>query len=250
MNQVAFRFYEELNDYLPENMRKVWIESAVNKGCTVGEKIHAYGLPLDEVDLVLVNQQSRGFDYPLMDGDRVSVYPQFELLNVSETTQVREKALRNPRFICDVHLGKLCKYLRMLGWDTHYSNQYTPEDIIGLAKEENRMILSRNVLFSRNKEVERFWWVRSADSLEQLKDIVIRLDLSEQADPLTRCLNCNGLLEPIEKPKIAHRLEVNTAQYYNEFFHCITCDQVYWKGSHYENMLKFIDLSIHKQLTP
>lgn len=249
MNQVAFRFYEELNDYLPENMRKGWIESAVYKGTTVGEKIQSYGLPLEEVDLVLVNQQSRGFDYPLKDGDRVSVYPQFELLNVSEITQVREKALRHPTFICDVHLGKLCKYLRMLGWDTHYSNQYTPEDIIELAKEENRIILSRNVLFTRQKEVKHFWWVRSADPLEQVKDLITRLDLSGQAAPLTRCLNCNGLLEPIEKHKIAHRLQPDTTQYYNEFFHCITCDQVYWKGSHYQNMLKFIDLNIHKKVT-
>lgn len=250
MNQVTFRFYEELNDYLPENMRKGWIESAVDSGITVGEKIKSYGIPLQEVDLVLVNQQSRGFDYPLQDGDRVSVYPQFELLNVSEITQVRRKALRNPTFICDVHLGKLCKYLRMLGWDTHYSNQYTPEDIIGLAKEEHRIILSRNGLFTRLKGVEHFWRVRSADPLEQLKDLVRRLDLSAQTAPLTRCLNCNGLLESIDKPKIAHRLESNTAQYYNEFFHCITCDRIYWKGSHYENMLKFIDLNIHNPVTP
>lgn len=249
MNLITFRFYEELNHYLPENLRKVWIESVVHKGTTVGEKIQSFGISLDEVDLVLINQQSRGFDYLLKDGDRVSVYPQFELLNVSEITKVRDTALRKPKFICDVHLGKLCKYLRMLGWDTHYSNLYTPEDIIRLAREENRIILSRNVLFARHKDVRHFWWVRSAEPLEQIKDLIIRLDLSGQAEPFTRCLNCNGLLEPIEKSKIASRLKSHTAQYYDEFFHCITCDQVYWKGSHYENMLKFIDLNIHKQLT-
>jgi uncharacterized protein with PIN domain len=244
MSKVSFRFYEELNDHLPQAMRQVWIESGIETPASVGEKIQSLGVPLDEIDLILVNEQSKSFDYLLQDGDRVSVYPVFESFDLSEIIQVREKPLRDPRFICDVQLGRLCKYLRMLGWDTHYSNLYTPDDLIELSLEEKRIILTRNVRLARHKRVTHALWIRSSDPLEQLKELVTKLHLSNQANPLTRCLVCNGLLVPVEKHKILSRLEPRTAKYYTEFFDCLTCDQIYWKGSHYANMLQFIELNI------
>lgn len=240
MKLVCFRFYEELNDYLPEEMRKVWIECSIENEISVGNQIQSLGIPPDEIDLILVNQQSKGFDYILQDGDRVSVYPMFELFDLSGISQLREKPLRNPTFICDVHLGRLCKYLRMLGWDTRYSNQYTPEEMIILSRQEKRIILSRSYQLTKHKEVTHSYWIRSLDPLEQLKDLVSKLNLSHRADPLTRCLNCNDKLAPVEKQEILHRLQAMTAKYYNEFFKCPACDQIYWKGSHYENMLEFI----------
>ena len=253
MNQVFFRFYEELNDYLPEELRKVWFECQIENKTSVGEKIQSLGIPLDNIDLILVNQQSRGFDYILRDGDRISVYPVFEMFDLSGISRVREKPLRNPTFICDVHLGRLCKYLRMLGLDTLYSNHYTPEELIEVSLREKRIILSRSYPLIRHKEVTHAYLIRSADPLEQLKDLVNNLYLSNQGDPLTRCLNCNDRLVPVEKPEILHRLEERTATYYTEFFKCPCCDQIYWKGSHFENMLAFIDqqkLSGRKKLTP
>ncbi|MBC8004829.1 MAG: Mut7-C ubiquitin/RNAse domain-containing protein [Verrucomicrobia bacterium] len=249
MNHVSMRFYEELNDYLPGSMRQAWVDNQVETQTSVGEKIQSLGIPLDKIDLILVNEHSKDFDYQLQDGDRVSVYPVFESFDISDIIQVREKPLRDPKFICDVQLGRLCKYLRMLGWDTHYSNLYTPEDLIELSLEEKRIILTRNVRLARDKQVTHALWIRSSDALEQLKEVMNKLHLSEQADPLTRCLVCNGILVPVDKQDILHRLEPRTAKYYTEYFHCLTCDQIYWKGSHYENMLKFIQLNIQKQLT-
>lgn len=240
MIQVRFRFYEELNDYLPEEMRKVWIESRIETKPSVGEMIQSLGIPLDDIDLILVNQQSKGFDYFLQDGDRISVYPQFESFDISEVNQLREKPLRDPSFICDVHLGRLCKYLRMLGWDTLYSNQYTPAEMIELSNKEKRIILSQSINLTQHKEVTHAFWIRSSDPLEQLKGLVSKLDLSKQTDPLTRCLNCNNKLEQIDKIEILGRLEARTAKYYTEFFNCPACNQIYWKGSHYENMIEFI----------
>lgn len=240
MSQISFRFYEELNDYLPEEMRKVWVECSIENEISVGDQIQSLGIPPDEIDLILVNQQSQGFDYLLQDGDRISVYPVFELFDLSEISQLREKPLRNPTFICDVHLGRLCKYLRMLGWDTKYSNHYTPEEMIAISLQEKRIILSRSVQLIRHKEVTHAYWIRSSDPLEQVKDLISKLNISNRADPLTRCLNCNDKLEPVEKQKILPRLEARTDRYYTEFFRCPTCDQIYWKGSHYENMLEFI----------
>ncbi|HAH25485.1 MAG TPA: twitching motility protein PilT [Prolixibacteraceae bacterium] len=241
MIQVSFRFYEELNNYLPEELRQVWVESNIETKASIGEIIQSLGIPPDEIDLVLVNQQSKSLDYLLQDGDRVSIFPVFESFDLSEMNQLREKPLRNPSFILDVHLGRLCKYLRMLGWDTLYSNQYTPEQMIELSLQEKRILLSRSIQLTRHKQLTHAWWVRSSNPLEQLKDLVTRLDLSSQADPLTRCLNCNNKLISIDKTEVVGRLEDRTAKYYSEFFVCRKCDQIYWKGSHYENMVKFIE---------
>lgn len=237
---VCFRFYEELNDYLPAELRKVWFDYSFPDRILLKEAILSIGIPTGSIDLILVNQQSRGFGYLLQDGDRVSVFPVFELFNLSGITQLREKPLRNPKFICDVHLGKLCKYLRMLGWDSLYSNHYTPKEMIAISREEKRIILSRNQKLTRAQETTHSYWIRSADPLEQIKDLIRKLDLASGADPLTRCLNCNNKLYLVEKREVLPLLQPRTARYYTEFLRCPVCSQVYWKGSHFGNMLKFI----------
>jgi uncharacterized protein with PIN domain len=240
MIRVKFRFYEELNDYLPEELRKGWIESSAEPGTSVGEKISSFEIPLGEIDLILVNQQSESFDYILQEEDRISVYPVFESFDISEISKLRDKPLRVVTFICDVHLGRLCKYLRMLGFDTSYSNNYTPGQIIDISNLEKRIILSKSIQLIRHKEVTRAYWVRSSEPLEQLIDLIYGLDILKWANPLTRCLNCNSMLETVEKEDVIDRLEERTAKYYTAFFRCPVCDQIYWKGSHYESMMEFI----------
>lgn len=240
MSVALFRFYEELNDYLPEEKRKVWFEYFFSGAHSIQDAIHTMEIPPDKIDLILMNQHSKGFGYLLQDGDRISVYPVFELFDISGISQLREKPLRNPGFVCDVHLGRLCKYLRMLGLDTLYSNRFTPAEMISLSNQENRIILSRSFQLTRHKEVTHSYWIRSADPLEQIKDLIRKLDLHNLTNPLTRCLNCNHKLIFVEKQKILSRIETRTALYYNEFFSCPDCDQIYWKGSHFENMLEFI----------
>ncbi|MDP4291607.1 MAG: Mut7-C RNAse domain-containing protein [Bacteroidota bacterium] len=246
MNRISFRFYEELNNYLPDEKRKVWFEYAFPGSISMEEALHQLKIPVDEVDLILVNQQSRGFEYLLQEGDRVSVYPVFESFDISGVSKVREKPLRNPKFICDVHLGRLCKYLRMLGWDTLYSNRYTPDKIIAVSGQEGRIILSRNQLLTRHKKVTRSYWVQSSDPLEQIEDLIENLDLSNETQPLTRCLNCNHRIVPVTKQEILHRLQPRTKQYFEEFFICPVCDQIYWKGTHFEHMSDFINQIIRK----
>ncbi len=240
MSKVYFRFYEELNDHLPEEKRQVWFEYPLKDRISVQQAIRSLGVPPTEVDLILVNQISRGFDYILQDKDRISVYPVFELFDISEISELREKPLREIRFICDVHLGKLSRYIRMLGFDTLYSNHYTNEQIIRIADEEKRIILSCNYRLIRDKRVTRSYWIRSSVPLEQIRDLVNKLDLSNSIDPLTRCMECNGILVPVDKQQILPQLEPRTANYFDEFFRCDTCDRIYWKGSHFENMLGFI----------
>jgi len=95
--EVIFRFYEELNDYLSEGCRKRDFEVRFEKPVTVRKAIESLGVPPSEVDLILVNARSVSFRYRLKDGDRVSVYPIFEQLDISGLTRVRKQPLMKIR---------------------------------------------------------------------------------------------------------------------------------------------------------
>jgi hypothetical protein len=129
-NRAVFRFYEELNDFLPNNRKKTAFSYAFEGKPSVKDAIESVGIPHVEVDLILVNGESVDFKYQLRDNDHISVYPVFESLNISEVSKIREKPLRNMAFVLDVHLGKLAKYLRMFGFDTVYRNDYDDPEII------------------------------------------------------------------------------------------------------------------------
>ena len=94
MPKVTFRFYEELNDYLPEKIRKKEFTYPFEKPTPVRELIESLGIPTEEVDLILINGISVDFSYVVNDKDRVSVYPIFETFDISGVTRVREKPLR------------------------------------------------------------------------------------------------------------------------------------------------------------
>ena len=159
MSKAYFRFYEELNEHLPEKMRKVWFEYPLKDGMSVQQAITSLGVP---------------------------------------------------------------------------------------PAEEKRIILTRNYRLIRDEKVTHSYWIRSSVPLEQIRDLVNKLDLSKSIDLLTRCMECNNVLIPIDKQQILPRLKPRTANHFNEFFHCSSCDRIYWKGSHFDNMLSLI----HQYLLP
>ena len=129
MVTATFRFYEELNDFIARPLRRRPFSCACARGATAKHMIEAIGVPHTEVELILVNGESVGFEHPLADGDRVSVYPKFEALDVQPLLRVRERPLRVTRFVADAHLGGLAQLLRLAGFDTLYDNHYPDEDI-------------------------------------------------------------------------------------------------------------------------
>ncbi|MBT4483234.1 MAG: Mut7-C ubiquitin/RNAse domain-containing protein [Candidatus Latescibacteria bacterium] len=238
--QAMFRFYEELNDFLPEDKRKITFTHEFTGKPSIKDVIEAIGIPHTEVDLILINGKSVTFSYHLQNGDMVSVYPVFESLDISNVTHLREKPLRKPRFILDVHLGKLAKYLRMLGFDTLYDNDYDDSRIIELADEEKRTILTRDVGLLKNNTVTHGYWIRALNSEEQLKEVISRFDLSSSIKSFSRCTVCNGKMQCVAKESVMEQLKPKTRQYYNEFYQCSDCGKIYWKGSHYNRMKDFI----------
>lgn len=141
-------------------------------------------------------------------------------------------------FIADVHLGKLAKALRMLGFDTVYANSFTNPQLLQIAGEQNRTLLSRNKTFK--KEPVSFLHIASENTENQLRQVLNHFYLIHQIKPFTRCLVCNGELVMIPKEKVLNELEKNTATYYQDFWRCNHCGKIYWKGSHYERMTQFL----------
>ncbi len=236
-----FRFYEELNDFLPESRRKKTFPFEFSGKPSVKDIIESLGIPHTEVDLILVNSQSVGFDHHICHGDQISVYPIFEKLEISNVTRLRPEPLRNSKFILDVHLGKLARLLRMLGFDTIYKNDYDDMEIIKTALEGKRIILTRDRGILKNSAVTHGCFVKHTKPIDQIKEIIGRLDLYGRIQPFFRCIECNGIFEPVEKEKVIDCLLPKTARYFDEFHQCVRCEKIYWKGSHYKKMKEKIE---------
>jgi uncharacterized protein with PIN domain len=241
MNTAWFRFYEELNDFLPSAREKQSFSCSFSGNPSVKDIIESLGVPHTEIDLILVNGSSVDFAYKLVNEDNVSVYPVFESTDISELQHLRPKPLRDPKFILDVHLGKLSKYLRLCGFDTLYDKDYNDKEIIDISTSDRRIILTRDKGLLKNKQVTHGYWIRSTRYDEQLFEVIKRFDLKNVLKPFTRCLECNTILEDVNKEAIADSLMPKTRKYYSDFKKCPGCNRIFWEGSHYEKMKIIIE---------
>jgi uncharacterized protein len=239
--QATFRFYEELNDFLPLDKKKVAFVYLFHGAPSIKDAIEAIGVPHVEIDLILVNSQAVDFKYILKNNDFVSVYPVFETFEISGISTLRKKPLREIKFVLDVHLGKLAKYLRMFGFDTTYQNDYDDKRIIGISLAEHRIILTRDIGLLKVKSVTHGYFIRDQKPRGQLREVLKHFDLYRIIDPFSRCIKCNGKLEGIEKEKILQQLEPLTRKYFNKFFKCNNCHSIFWEGSHFDHIKSFIN---------
>jgi uncharacterized protein with PIN domain len=203
----------------------------------VRDLIQAIGVPHSAVDLVLVDGRSVDFSKRLYGGERVAVYPMFERLDISPVLRLRARPLREPRFILDVHLGKLARLLRLLGFDSTYGRDWDDAGIIDRALEERRIILTRDVGLLKHTRVTHGHWVRSDDPEVQLPEVVEAFDLAGRADPFSRCLECNGAIRPVGKGALRGRLDTAILERFEKFWQCGDCRRIYWQGTHYCRLL-------------
>ena len=235
-NSAAFRFYEELNDFLPESQRKSTIAYFYNGHPAIKDPIEALGVPHTEVDLIIANGHSVGFSYQLQDRDRIAVYPVFESFDISPIVKLREKPLRRSAFVLDVQLGKLSRLMRMLGFDVLYRNDYDDPEVVRISLDQGRIILTRDRRLLYAKVITHGYWIRAVTAFEQIEEVLKRFDLYSQIHPFHRCLLCNTVLELVEKEEILDQLEPKTRRYYQKFYQCPACHRIYWEGSHLEHM--------------
>lgn len=241
MSFISIRFYEELNDFLDPPKRKKDYQIAIPVKRTVKDIVEGEGVPHVEIDLILVNGNPVRFDHHVHDGDRISVYPEFELLDISPVIRLRPEPLRQTRFIIDANLGRLSRYLRMLGFDTLFDMNLGDEDIIRIAGEDKRIILTRDLGILKNGKVRRGYFIRNQQPDQQLKEVTRKFNLKGQIKPFSRCIACNGKILQIPKIKILDQVPEQVYLLFEEFFQCNQCLRVYWKGSHHQRMLQKIE---------
>jgi len=237
---ARFRFYAELNDHLPPGDQYRTIEKQFFLPASVKDMIESLGVPHTEVDLVLVNGESSDFSRLIRDGDRVAVYPVFESMDIAPLLRLRPQPLREPKFVLDVHLGRLAGYLRLLGFDTLYSNAFSDPALVEISSRERRVLLTRDRGVLKHSAVTHGYWLRQTRSRRQAAEVIRRFDLARLIRPFTRCAVCNELLLEVPIAEVRERVPPGVLQWCTEFRECPGCRKVYWKGSHYRRMETWI----------
>ena len=172
MSEAEFRFYEELNDHLPSGRRKRSFAHQFNGRTPVAELIRALGVPLLEVELILVNGKSVAGDHLVSDGDRISVYPVFEAFDVTPLVRLRPEPLRRIHFVVDTGLSRLGELLHRLGYDT-VSLGDNRESGAHIA----RILLTRKASRLQERGVTHGLLIQAGDPQEQLDEVMQRLHL-------------------------------------------------------------------------
>jgi len=241
VNQVFVRFYEELNDFLPRSRQKIDSQVLSKERQSVKDMIEALGVPHTEVDLILVNGQSVDFAYILQDRDRISVYPVFESLDISHVTHLREIPLRRTRFIADINIGDIVRYLRALGMDVYFDPGLSPRELITRSKRERRTILTKSRNLLKYRQVSHGIFIRHGRTIEQIKRIIDLLSLRAHIHPFSRCIACNTPLVQVAKQQVEDRIPPKVRIWCEEYACCEHCSKVYWKGSHFTRIKEVLD---------
>ena len=229
MSTAHFLFLGRLNDFLRREQRQQTIRVEFQGQQSIKHLVESLGVPHPEIGAVQINDREGTLHAITQDGDQVQIHP------------VPNGFPGEPRFVLDNHLGRLAAYLRMLGFDCLYRNDYSDEELAEILHREERILLTRDRRLLMRKVVVQGYCPRSLHSLEQLTEVIQRFDLAKRIRPFHRCLRCNHPLEPVSKEAVLDRLELLTKLYFDEFQICPNCKQIYWKGSHYESMERLVE---------
>jgi uncharacterized protein with PIN domain len=239
MNSASFTFHAELNDFLPKRQQNGPFHYAFENHQTIKHVIECLGVPHNEVNHLRANDHPVDFSYHAQDGDRIDIFPISEPLRAEDILLQAEPGSIS-RFVLDNHLGRLAAYLRMLGFDTLYRNDYQDDELALVASMESRTLLTRDQRLLMRNAISSGYWIRHQKPQAQLSEVIKRFDMKDRFQPFLRCLRCNHLLEPVSKEAVLPRLEPLTRLYFDEFHICPACNQIYWKGSHYDRMQKLL----------
>jgi uncharacterized protein len=234
---IELHFSNDLLRFLRSSDSTGWVTFPVNGQDTVKHLIESKGIPHTEVGDIRVQDRSVSFDYRPVRGDRIicqGISPPFD---VTKPSILRPDPLPAERFVVDVNVGRLALLLRILGIDTVYEPLNSDRRIAEIAESERRIVLSKDIGLLKRRQIDFGRYVRNTEPDLQLIEITNFYALLGPFSVFSRCLRCNEPLHPVSKEAVWHRLEPKTRLYYNSFKICATCDQIFWKGSHYDETL-------------
>ena len=240
MRKATFRFYAELNDFLPQARRGRAFQAQFSGHETVKHVLESLGVPHPELALILINGTSVDFSARIEAGDRVSLYPRFSELDLNEQSPLQEALPDQVAFILDIHLGKLARNLRLLGINALYGRDLSDPELARLAREKKRVLLTRDRGLLKRNAVRWGYILRSEDPREQTIQVIRRYELIDQVQLFYRCPRCNGILGQADKNEVREKLKPLTRKYYDDFQRCRKCGQVYWQGSHFQQLAEYL----------
>lgn len=238
---VTVRFYGALNDFLPPERRGAEFTHALQGTPSVKDLIESLGPPHPEVDVVLVDGEAVDFSHRVTPGSRVAVYPPFHTLDVAPVPRVGPPVPQVPRFVLDVGLGRLAGFLRMLGFDVLWRNDFADDELARLSSTEERILLSRDFGVLKRGEVVLGYFPRSTDPAHQLVEVVRRFGLTSRMRPFSRCIACNGELSSARPDEVKDRVPERVAEQHSRFQQCPDCRRVFWAGTHQQRMQALVD---------
>ncbi|PYR80567.1 MAG: twitching motility protein PilT [Acidobacteria bacterium] len=222
-SMATFRFYAQLNDFLPHALRHGRFAHPLRGPASVKDAIESLGVPHPEVDVITVNGEAAGFTYRLRDGDHVCVYPVFRQLDLGGLARVGTDPPRPVRFALDIHLRKLASLLRLAGFDAMLLTE--DAEVAETSAAEGRVALTRDVGLLKRSVVQHGRWIRNTDPELQLAEVLDRFDLASEMTPFTRCMECNTPLVRVDE----------------NFHRCPGCERLYWRGSHYDRLVELLE---------
>ncbi|MBN2338954.1 MAG: Mut7-C RNAse domain-containing protein [Acidobacteria bacterium] len=137
-----------------------------------------------------------------------------------------------PRFVADVMLGRLAKWLRIAGFDVLYSNRFSDDELVRISRLQDRVLLSRDTRLLVRREVKNFIFLESQDPLTQFRHVIESTGLSALPALLTRCLSCNRILVPTEREKVRDAIPPFVYSTHARYKSCPGCGKIFWAGTH------------------
>lgn len=245
--RVTIQFYGDLTAIIPGNRKTSILERTIPEPTSVKDLIEACGVPHTEIDLILIDGRPVDFSFLIKKDGQIRVYPVFYDLDIPENVRLQKRFISSPRFLVDVNLGKLARYLRMAGFDSAYSNNADDDELILQMQNEKRVLLTRDRKLLMHKVVKTGYWPRSDLPAEQFNEVLTRFDLFDEVNPYSRCINCNGVLKTVSKKDVIDQLEPLTKKHFNRFSQCPECGQIYWAGSHRDRLDPILQNIFHQQ---
>lgn len=238
---MIINFWGNLKELLRPPFRGLTsVDHDLRRQASVKDIVESFGVPHTEVGRLTVDGHDISFSHPGSNDDRVDVYPLCPPVDVLTPTLFRPETLAGISFAVDVNVGKLASLLRMAGFDTFYRNYISDQDLVEVAVQEGRIVLSKDKNLLKRKELVFGYLVREIQPEKQLAEVVHLFGIKELLKPFSRCMRCNGLLQTVAKEQIIDQLEPLTQKYYHSFRQCQSCHKIYWSGSHQEKMLRLL----------
>jgi uncharacterized protein with PIN domain len=230
--QIRLFFSEHLRDLLRGRDHKGMVVVPLTRKASVKDIVEALGVPHTEVEEISTDGRSVGFDFIPDRGLEITVAGNSTPTSPLVATLLRPEPLSEIRFIVDVNVGKLASLLRLIGFDTRYDRKMDDAEIATLARDEKRIVLTRDRALLKRGRVTFGHLVRAVRPMDQLAEILRHYGLEGPFHYFSRCTVCNSRLLPVDKTDIFHRLEPKTKRYYHTFSRCPGCRRIYWHGSH------------------